>query len=388
MRNTWVAQILVIAALASIPVIAEANSGDFSGAVAIGTSYAGVNTAPSNGLLVQGNVGIGTASPAGTLDVEGGTATSGNNGTNVNIVAQTGSGTNKNGGSINFNVGAATGTGNPGALNVNGISGTNTELVNLNNGFEIINDRGDGCCAALWQLDNGYATHFYTYGSGTFQIHKYGTGSAGGPVFTIQNNGYFGLGLGVITTANFLAASPPQYNAGSASQTGTTVTGVGTSWTSALIGSQLIYGNGTSSGTITAVASSTSLTATTSQTISPTQGYSINYTGLQIGTTGKVGIGTTSPAYLLHIYSPITGAVAELQNSSGACTHTPGASSETVTCSSDERLKSDIDDTESALAWVDSIRIRDFKVKATGEHKTGVVAQELNVNQPDMVHAN
>jgi hypothetical protein len=39
------------------------NKMDVNGGVAIGTSYAGVSTAPSNGLLVQGSVGIGTTSP-------------------------------------------------------------------------------------------------------------------------------------------------------------------------------------------------------------------------------------------------------------------------------------------------------------------------------------
>ncbi len=54
---------LLAANLISIPTNAEANSGDFSGAVAIGTSYAGTSAAPTNGLIVQGNVGIGTTSP-------------------------------------------------------------------------------------------------------------------------------------------------------------------------------------------------------------------------------------------------------------------------------------------------------------------------------------
>jgi hypothetical protein len=40
------------------------------GGVAIGGGYFG-NAAPSNGLLVQGNVGIGSSSPAATLDVNG-----------------------------------------------------------------------------------------------------------------------------------------------------------------------------------------------------------------------------------------------------------------------------------------------------------------------------
>lgn len=47
------------------------NNLDIYGNAVIGTSYAGVNTAPINGFLVQGNVGIGTASPVTGLDVNG-----------------------------------------------------------------------------------------------------------------------------------------------------------------------------------------------------------------------------------------------------------------------------------------------------------------------------
>ncbi|MBL4647395.1 MAG: hypothetical protein JKY13_00310 [Gammaproteobacteria bacterium] len=48
------------------------NKLDIGGGAVIGASYSGSNTAPSNGLLVQGNVGIGTATPAGNLHVYGG----------------------------------------------------------------------------------------------------------------------------------------------------------------------------------------------------------------------------------------------------------------------------------------------------------------------------
>ena len=41
---------------------------DVNGGVAIG-SYAGVNAAPANGLIVSGNVGIGTTNPGGHLEI-------------------------------------------------------------------------------------------------------------------------------------------------------------------------------------------------------------------------------------------------------------------------------------------------------------------------------
>jgi hypothetical protein len=50
------------------PAAAQANYGDFSGGVAIGSSYAVTDTAPTDGLIVQGNVGIGTTSPQFPLD--------------------------------------------------------------------------------------------------------------------------------------------------------------------------------------------------------------------------------------------------------------------------------------------------------------------------------
>ncbi len=73
MKNTWAFLIVVTAAATFIPGSAEANSSDFSGGVAIGTGYAGIVTAPTNGLVVQGNVGVGTTSPRGAsaLDVNG-----------------------------------------------------------------------------------------------------------------------------------------------------------------------------------------------------------------------------------------------------------------------------------------------------------------------------
>jgi len=64
-------------------------------------------------------------------------------------------------------------------------------------------------------------------------------------------------------------------SAGTASQSGVTVTGIGTSFSSSMIGSTLRYASGLSAGTITAVASVTSLTVTISQAVTPPQSYAI-----------------------------------------------------------------------------------------------------------------
>jgi len=108
------------------------------------------------------------------------------------------------------------------------------------------------------------------------------------------------VGIGTIVPSGILSVTPSQYNTGTASQSLTTVTGVGTTWTSAMVGSQFVYADGTNGGTITAFGSATSLTVSTSQTVA-SQAYKIAYTGLQVGSTGNVGIGTTAPIGQLQI---------------------------------------------------------------------------------------
>ena len=105
--------------------------------------------------------------------------------------------------------------------------------------------------------------------------------------------------------------------------------------------------------------------------------------------SGNVGIGNTTPAYLLHVGSGgISGAVAEFQNSSGDCTFTPSAGTLGISCSSDARLKSGIVDSGSALTWLADMHVRNYTIKSTGEKQTGVIAQEILPNHPDMVRAN
>ena len=52
-------------------VFAPQNMLDVKGAMVIGNTYSGVNAAPANGLLIEGNTGIGTVAPVKKLDVRG-----------------------------------------------------------------------------------------------------------------------------------------------------------------------------------------------------------------------------------------------------------------------------------------------------------------------------
>lgn len=68
------------------------------------------------------------------------------------------------------------------------------------------------------------------------------------------------------------------------------------------------------------------------------------------------------------------------------CGHVVSTSVETVSCSSDERLKKDIVDAGPALPKIDDMRIRQFTEKATGERVIGTIAQEMQKTHPEMVH--
>jgi hypothetical protein len=110
-----------------------------------------------------------------------------------------------------------------------------------------------------------------------------------------------------------------------------------------------------------------------------TNANAINYFG------SNVGIGTSVPPVLLSVQSGVDTNVLELKDANGTCDHNPGASSETVTCSSDARLKERIRDAAPAIPEIMKFKVRDFIVKATGEERTGVVAQELLPVLPKMV---
>ena len=80
-------------------------------------------------------------------------------------------------------------------------------------------------------------------------------------------------------TERIIIAELDEYSTGTASQSGNTITGSGTSWgnsvlvgLSSLVGKSFRFADGTSAGTITSVSSDTSLTVDTSQTVS-SQGY-------------------------------------------------------------------------------------------------------------------
>ncbi|MFA5360164.1 MAG: LamG-like jellyroll fold domain-containing protein, partial [Patescibacteria group bacterium] len=68
---------LIVSGNIGAGVVLPLNRLDVNGGAVIGAAYAGTSTAPTNGLLVEGHVGIGTDSPTALLQLGAGTATAG-----------------------------------------------------------------------------------------------------------------------------------------------------------------------------------------------------------------------------------------------------------------------------------------------------------------------
>lgn len=108
---------------------------------------------------------------------------------------------------------------------------------------------------------------------------------------------------------------------------------------------------------------------------------------------GNVGIytGIATPGAYLTIgttTTPSTNPSLRLQTVLGSCDHVPtGGTTELVTCSSDERLKSDIADSKPVLDDINNFAVRQYTFNASGVHYDyGVIAQEVLTHHPDMVH--
>lgn len=101
---------------------------------------------------------------------------------------------------------------------------------------------------------------------------------------------------------------------------------------------------------------------------------------------GFLGIGTTSPQYLLSVASSTDGNIFQLYDSDGNCLQNPEAGAITTTCTSDEKLKENIRNTElTATEYFKDFRIRDYEVKSSGDTMTGVIAQEVRETHPELV---
>ncbi|MEK9196382.1 MAG: hypothetical protein AAB914_03360, partial [Patescibacteria group bacterium] len=127
------------------------------------------------------------------------------------------------------------------------------------------------------------------------------------------------IGIGTTAPTNLFSISPIFYNTGTASQSGTTITGVGTTWTSDMVGMEFIFADGTKR-TITAFGSTTSLTVGTSGTVS-SQAYRIHNPAFYVSDTGSS----------LHRTSTNSTTAFQIQNASSASLFTVDTSNNVIT---------------------------------------------------------
>lgn len=120
--------------------------------------------------------------------------------------------------------------------------------------------------------------------------------------------------------------------------------------------------------------------------ISFTNGTVMSTPIMRILGNGNVGIGQTAPTVKLHVESTADETVLRLKDSDGTCDLNPESGSLTTSCSSDERLKTNIREAASVLSEIQGLKIHDYTVIASGTDTTGLVAQEVLTTNPEMVH--
>ena len=75
-----------------------------------------------------------------------------------------------------------------------------------------------------------------------------------------------------------------------------------------------------------------------------------------------------------------------MQDGDGNCYLNPESTDQAWTCTSDARLKTNIKDAAPVLPYLLGIPVKDYTVIASGDNKTGVVAQDLLEKYPELVH--
>ncbi len=230
---------------------------------------------------VNGRLGVGTTTPGDLLDVVG----SGGSGQTL----------------ARFSSAASSGN-----TVLNG--GVSTNNLNL-----IIQDQGTGGSSFEIQykagpnISYGRTLEFGNSlamegGSNSVMIGSYSTGifasTTPGPTNGLAVSGNVGIGTAVPYNSLSVGTGTVQYT-GTATQSGTTITGSGTTFTPAMVGSRIVFANGPTEN-ITGYTNATTLTASVSQ---PEAGsaFTIYYPGFDVTSAGNVGIGNTSPGALLDI---------------------------------------------------------------------------------------
>lgn len=145
----------------------------------------------------------------------------------------------------------------------------------------------DGSFRTSYNLQNASAIGAYSQvqQSDSIILGRSGSGSA-----TTK------IGIGTTAPTDLFSISPDIYDTGTAGTGGvssTTVTGSGTTWTSNMVGMEIIFSNGVKA-TITAFSSTTSITVTPAITVDDGTDYRIHNRAFYVTSTGSVGIRTST----------------------------------------------------------------------------------------------
>lgn len=146
------------------------------------------------------------------------------------------------------------------------------------------------------------------------------------------------VAIGSTVPLNTFSVSPLDYQTGTATRTNASATliGTGTTWTSTMVGDAIVFADGTTN-TVTGFTDATHVTMGTTYTgttdASPVY-YRFHKVGLQVTSTGKIGVGVVNPTADFQVKSSSSAAF-DIQNGSGASLFSVNASTPSVTIAAD-----------------------------------------------------
>jgi hypothetical protein len=369
---------------------APANVLDVEGGVAIGATYSGTNAAPTNGLLVQGNVGIAAATlnPAARLTVNGAILSSDANDFMVT-----------DGDAFQFS-------------HVNAGGTVFTERVRINS----LGNVGLGTPSPNNRLDvEGGAVIGATYSGGTTA-----------PTNGLLVEGNVGIGatapaspLSVFTSSNERAVNIEQDYSGTAVQYGMTVDMTSATGTSSKYGVDVnVTGTASSTGTLYGLETDVNPGSGNSTVYGVNSTIGSQGTGGRFGIYSSVGYGSTNTSDVYGIFSTVgtagTGTAFGIYSSGGDLNYfsagvsigttfpTAGVKFTVVGTAektgggswltfSDKRLKKDIDTFHDGLSVLKGIKPVKYKYNGLagydddGQEYVGVLAQDVGKVAPYMI---
>jgi hypothetical protein len=214
------------------------------------------------------------------------------------------------------------------AVGYGALQGNNDGIQNTSVGFDAGYNFGNGSITGnnntAIGYDAGYSDSTFatlgTISNSTAIGYEAQVQSSNSIVLGGEGTNAVNVGIGTTSPTNLFSVSPVAYSTGTAGTGGTfsvIVTGTGTSWTSSMVGDELIFADGTKRN-ISAVSSGTSLTITSATTEPNTSHYRIQQPAFQVTSSGNVGIGTVNPTATLQVTTQTNTTTAlEVQNSSG-----------------------------------------------------------------------